>query len=55
MGILAASLLLQQIQGTSSPEKVVLKAEIKKRQSVGRVDGRKSRAAQRRNKAANIS
>ena len=34
MGTLAASLLLQHIQGNSSPESVVLKAEIKQRQSV---------------------
>jgi DNA-binding LacI/PurR family transcriptional regulator len=34
MGTLAASLLLQQIQGNSSPESVVLKAEIKHRHSV---------------------
>ena len=34
MGTLAASLLVQQIQGNSSPESVMLKAEIKHRRSV---------------------
>lgn len=37
MGTLAASLLIQQIQGHPSPESVVLKAEIKYRQSVRRL------------------
>lgn len=42
MGTLAASLLIQQIQGNSSLESVVLKADIKHRKSVQSVSGSQS-------------